>query len=155
MAELILTPSPGDPSLYTLAQVGTLRWERTKRPFVAAAQAGAQNWGIEQDGMWRQHATVTDGEGLQVAVYRTRGWTRSGGTIDWQGRRLKLRPTAMLHIAFALVDGEREIAALRSRRAGDVVVVPPQDLSVVDLGPLLLAVFAVRAQILCTVPAGL
>ena len=154
MVELTLTRSSADGDLYMLDDVGSLRWESSKRPFVATALADGRSWRIAQDGMWRQHATVTDDAGARAGVYRTRGWTRSGGTILWEERELKLRPTALMHINFALIDAGRPPILLRGDANNDVVVSveEPRD---IDAGPLLLAVFAVRAQVLCTVPAGL
>lgn len=154
MPDLTLSPSPSDSDLYALGGIGSLRWESSKRPFVAAAQAGTLLWRFAQSGTWRQHANVTDADGVEIASYRTRGWTRSGGTIRWDGRELKLRPAAMFHISFTLDDGERSIAALWSNSASDVVV-STDDVADIDAGPLLLAAFVVRAQILCTVPAGI
>jgi hypothetical protein len=154
MSDMTLRPSPTDSDLYALSRIGSFRWETTKRPFVAAAQAGESRWRFAQCGTLRQHANVTDDAGVEIARYRTRGWTRSGGTIHWEGRELKLRPAAIFHISFTLDDGERSIAALRSNAAGEVVV-SADDVADIDAGPLLLAAFVVRAQILCTVPAGI
>jgi hypothetical protein len=87
MSQITLTmaPSSTDSDLYPLGHVGSLRWERSKRPFVASAQADTSCWRFAQTGRFRQNAIATDA----------------------------------------------------------------------DAGPLLLAAFVVRAQILCTVPAGL
>jgi hypothetical protein len=146
---LTLAPSSTDSDPLALGHVGSLRWERSKRPFVASAQAGASSWRCAQTGSLRQNATATDADGAEIATYRTRGWTRSGGIIVWNGRELKLRPTAMLHISFSLDDGDQSLAELWSDREGNVVV-SADDVRDGDAGPLLLAAFVVRAQILCT-----
>jgi hypothetical protein len=156
MSQITLTmaPSSTESDLYPLGHVGSLRWERSKRPFVASAQAGMSHWRFAQTGSLRQNATASDADGARIGTYRTRGWTRSGGTIVWNARELKLRPTALLHIGFSLDEDKQSLAELWSDRYGNVVV-GADDLRDIDAGPLLLAAFVVRAQILCTVPAGI
>jgi hypothetical protein len=151
---LTLSPSSTDNDLFSLGRIGSLRWEQSKRPFVVSAQSATSCWRFAQTGRFRQNATATDADGAQIATYRTRGWTRSGGTILWDARELKLRPTALLHISFSLDEDKHSLAELWSDRDGNVVV-GADDVLEINAGPLLLAAFVVRAQILCTVPAGL
>ena len=70
---------------------------------------------------------------------------RRGGTIHWGGRTFALRPASSWRERYALAVGERELAVLDGKGWGRrPVKVTIADVTAVDPGLLLFAVFAVR-----------
>jgi len=143
MIELELTRTRGDRSLYALDGVGTIRLEGFFSRS-ATAEAGGSRWRLSRRGLWQRTRQATDMAGSVVGEFVPRD-VRRGGTLDWAGRKLTLRPASSWRERYALVDGERELALLDGkgwgRRPVSLTVLDPEP---IEPGLLLFAAFVVR-----------
>ena len=143
MADLELTRTPGDRSVYALADVGTIRLHGLFAR-AATAEAGETSWAIARRGMWRRIIEATDPAGAVVGEYVPRG-LRRGGSVRWAGRDLALRPSNSWRERYALVDGDRVLAHLEGKGWGKrPMKVAVDDTETVDPGLLLFTAFVVR-----------
>ena len=144
MAELALTRSPGDRRRYELAGFGTLRLGGWASRW-ATAEAGERRWGLARRGLWRSVIEATDPAGSVVGSFEGRSLKR-GGTLRWDEHEYVLEPDSAWAERYALLDGERRLAALEGRGWGKrPVAIAVQDDAGIDPGLLLFAAFVVRA----------
>ena len=102
LADLELTRTRDDRRLYALEGVGTLRLKGVaSRAAVADADAGS--WQIRRRGFLGRKLEATARTGAVVGEFEPRA-TR-GGTLDWDGRKLTLRPASHWRERYALADG--------------------------------------------------
>jgi hypothetical protein len=143
MADVELTRSPSDRKLYLLEGYGTLRFEGiASRTAVAEAQ-GAQ-WRFARSRFWSRSIEATDAAGRVVGTWEPRG-LRRGGTLQWSGRELALRPASSWRERYALADGDVELAVVDGKGWGmRPVAVHIEDATDVDAGMLLFTAFVVR-----------
>jgi len=143
MADLELTRTRGDPRLYALEGVGTLRLEGLFSR-AAIAEGGGASWRVARRGFWQRLIEATDAAGTAVGQFEPRG-LRRGGTLRWAGRDLALRPASSWRERYALVDGDRELAVLDGKGWGRrPVKVTVDDPGAVEPGLLLFTAFVVR-----------
>jgi hypothetical protein len=143
MHELDLTRVPEDRHCYAIDGIGTLRldgiWSRS-----ATAEAGQRSWRVSRTGFWKKAVEATDAAGSLVGVFKAWG-KRRGGSLQWGGHELALRPASAWRQRYALADGDRELAVLDGRGWGKrPVKVAVHDPDSVDPGLLLFATFVVR-----------
>jgi hypothetical protein len=141
--ELDLTRVPDDRNCYAIDGVGMLRldgiWSRS-----ATAEAGQRSWRLSRVGFRKRAAEATDAAGALVGVFKAWG-KRRGGSLQWGGDELALRPASAWRERYALADGERELAVLDGKGWGKrPVKVAVHDPDAVDPGLLLFATFVVR-----------
>jgi hypothetical protein len=87
---------------------------------------------------------ATDTAGNVVGEFRPRD-LRRGGTLDWTGRELALRPAGSWRERYALADGDEELVILDGKSWGRrPVSVSILDGQLVEPGLLLFACFVVR-----------
>ncbi len=143
LADLELTRTEDDRRLYALEGVGTLRLKGlASRTAVADADAG--NWQIRRRGFLGRKLEATARTGVVIGEFEPRA-TRRGGTLDWAGRKLTLRPASRWRERYALADGDLELAVFDGKGWGRrPVKVTVDDLTAVDPGLLLFAAFIVR-----------
>lgn len=143
MTELELTRTPGDRRRYALEDVGTLRLEGLFSRS-ANAEAGTDHWHFARSGFWQRVMQATDAAGIVVGEFRPRD-VRRGGTLEWAGRELSLRPASSWRERYALADGDEELVILDGKSWGRrPVSVRILDGPVVEPGLLLFACFVVR-----------
>jgi hypothetical protein len=143
MAELELTRSGDDRRRYEVDGVGALRLGGFLSRG-ATAEAGAAEWSFARRGFWQQTVEATDATGDVVGSFQP-GKLRRGGALRWGGRDLVLRPASRWRERYALVDGDRELAALEGKGWGKrPVKIAVDDPRAVDPGLLLFATFVVR-----------
>jgi hypothetical protein len=143
MAELELTRSRDDRRLYEVDGVGALRLGRffSRR---ATAEAGAATWLFDRRGLWRGTTEASDMTGAVVGSFAPRR-LRRGGVLRWRGRDFELRPAATWKERYALLDGQRELAALTGKGWGKrPVKITLADPGAVEPGLLLFAAYVVR-----------
>ena len=110
----------------------------------ATAEAGAAAWSFARRGFWQRTVEATDATGDVVGSFQP-GKLRRGGALRWGGRDLELRPASTWRERYALVDGDRELAALDGKGWGKrPVKIAVDDPAAVDPGLLLFATFVVR-----------
>jgi hypothetical protein len=144
MAELELTRTPGDRRLFALDGVGTLRvggmFSRA-----ATAEAGSSSWQLQRHGVLRATISASDPSGAVAGEFK-RHALRRGGTLRWGDRELELRPSSIWRERFALVERDRELAAIEGKSWGKrPVKITLDDAEAIDPGLLLFAAFVVRA----------
>src|SRR4051812_612751 len=143
MPELELTRSGDDRRRYEVDGVGTLRLGGLLSRGATAASDGAE-WSFDRRGFWQRTVEATDATGDVVGSFQP-GKLRRGGTLRWGGRDLELRPASRWRERYALVDGDRELAALDGKGWGKRPVrIAVDDPDAVDAGLLLFATFVVR-----------
>jgi hypothetical protein len=143
MAELALTRSGDDRRRYEIERVGTLRLGGFLSRGATAAGDGAE-WSFYRRGFWQRTVEATDAAGDVVGSFQA-GKLRRGGALRWGGRDLALRPASKWRERYALVDGDRELAALEGKGWGKRPVrIAVDDPDAVDPGLLLFATFVVR-----------
>jgi hypothetical protein len=143
MAELELTRTREDHSLYALEGVGTLRlkgWlSRT-----ATVEAGTRSYEVARRGLFSPVTEATDAAGSTVGTFRGRTLKR-GGTLTWMGKEYTLRPASLFKERYALADGDRELATIEGKGWGKrPVAITADDATAADPGLLLFAAFVVR-----------
>jgi hypothetical protein len=141
--ELELTRSPVDRRLYALEGLGTLRLEgvASRR---ATAEAAGRRWRFAGRGFLQRVIEATDEGGLLVGEFEPRTLHR-GGTLRWDGRELGLRPASAWRERYALVEGDRELAAFDGKGWGKrPVAVTLADDVAGEPGLVLFAAFVVR-----------
>jgi hypothetical protein len=143
MADLELERSADDRRLYTLAGVGTLRFEGlTSRR--ATARAGESAWQLARVGFWGRRVEARDAAGAVVGSFEPRS-VRRGGSVRWRERELTLRPASQWRERYALADGDDELAVLDGKGWGRrPVTIRTDDASAIEPGLLLFAAFVVR-----------
>ena len=144
MADLELIRSGHDRKLYALGDIGTLRLggflSRT-----ATAEAGGRRWELAGTGFWRRIIHATDEGGIVAGEFEPRGGLRRGGILRWGGREYGLSPSSSWRERYALLDGDRELAALDGKGWGKrPVAVTVDDLTAIEPGLLLFVTFVVR-----------
>jgi hypothetical protein len=143
MTELELTRAPGDRRRYGLHDIGTLRLEGMFSRS-ATAEAGSDHWHFARYGFWQRVIRATDAAGNVVGEFRPRD-IRRGGTLQWAGRELALRPASSWRERYALADGDDELVILSGKSWGRrPVAVSIPDPEAVEPGLLLFACFVVR-----------
>src|SRR3954462_14036441 len=90
MTELELIRTPGDRRRYALEDIGTIHLESLFARS-ASAEAGSDHWHFVRSGFWQRVMQATDATGSVVGEFRPRD-LRRGGTLEWAGRELRLRP---------------------------------------------------------------
>jgi hypothetical protein len=144
MPDLELTRTPGERRLYTLAGVGALRLQGLFSR-AATADADGKTWRFARAGFWRRRIVATGTAGTTVGEFAP-NTLRRGGTLRWNGRELRLRPSSAWRERYALADDERELAVLDGKGWGRrPVKVTVDDLGAVDPALLLFAAFVVRS----------
>jgi len=128
MTELELIRTPGDRRRYALEDIGTIHLEGLFARG-ANAEAGSDHWQFVRSGFWQRVMQATDATGNVVGEFRPRD-LRRGGTLEWAGRELTLRPASSWRERYALADGDDELVIL--------------DGQAVEPGLLLFACFVVR-----------
>ena len=108
LADLELTRTPVERRLYTLEGVGTLRVSGLSSR-MAVAEADDTSWQFARRGFWGRRIQATAPTGVVVGEFEPRA-TRRGGTLDWAGRRLSLRPASRWSERYALADSDLELA---------------------------------------------
>lgn len=114
--KLQLTRTPGDRRLFALEGVGTLRltgWA----PRAGTAEAGSLSWQIKRRGFWSRVIQATDVAGVVVGEYEGRS-LRRGGVLRWCDRELALRPDSVWRERYALLEGDRQLAAIEGTSWG-------------------------------------
>lgn len=143
MTELELIRTPGDRRRYALEEIGTIHLEGLFARS-ANAEAGSDHWQFVRSGFWQRVMQATDATGNVVGEFRPRD-LRRGGTLEWAGRELTLRPASSWRERYALADGDEELVVLDGKSWGrspvKVTVDDPQSL---EAGLLLFAAFVVR-----------
>ena len=143
MTELELTRTPGDRRRYALEDVGTIHLEGLFARS-ANAEAGTDHWQFVRSGFWQRVIQATDATGNMVGEFRPRD-LRRGGTLEWAGRELRLRPASSWRERYALADGDEELVILDGKSWGRrPVSVSIPDGQAVEPGLLLFACFVVR-----------
>ncbi len=143
MAELELTRSADDRRRYEVDGVGALRLGGFLSRG-ATAEAGTAEWSFARRGFWQRTVEATDATGDVVGSFQP-GKLRRGGALRWGVRDLELRPASRWRERYALVDGDRELAALDGKGWGKrPVKIAVDDPAAVDPGLLLFATFVVR-----------
>ena len=84
-----LTRIPGDPALYALEDVGTLR-EIGRNWRAATVEARGLSWNITCRGIWQPAIQVADPVGNIVGTFKGRR-LRRGGAFAWSDSQLTLR----------------------------------------------------------------
>ena len=144
MADLALIRSPGDRRRYELDGVGTLRLGGWASRW-ATAEAGERRWGLARRGLWRSVIEATDPASTVVGAFEGRSLKR-GGTLRWGEHEYLLKPDSNWTESYALLDGERRLAALEGKGWGKRPVrVAIDDEAEIDPGLLLFTAFVVRA----------
>jgi hypothetical protein len=143
VADFELTRDRGDRRLYTLEGVGTLRlegWGRRR----ASADAEGRGWQFARRGIWRAVIEACDAAGTPVGRFTAHG-RRRGGTLQWAGRELSLRPASRWRERYARAEGDRELALFDAKGWGRRPVrVSVDDAARVEPGALLFAAFVVK-----------
>ena len=116
MTELELIRTPDDRRRYALEDVGTLCLEGLFSRS-ANAEAGSDHWHFARTGFWQRVMQATDAAGTVVGEYRPRD-LRRGGTLEWAGRELRLRPASSWRERYALADGDEELVIFDGRSWG-------------------------------------
>ena len=111
MTELELIRTPGDRRRYALEEIGTIHLEGLFARS-ANAEAGSDHWQFVRSGFWQRVMQATDATGNVVGEFRPRD-LRRGGTLEWAGRELTLRPASSWRERYA---GRRRRGARRPRR---------------------------------------
>jgi hypothetical protein len=143
MTELELTRTPGDRRRYALEDIGTIHLEGLFARS-ANAEAGSDHWQFVRSGFWQRVMQATDAAGNVVGEFRPRD-LRRGGTLEWAGRELTLRPASSWRERYALADGDEELVILDGKSWGRrPVSVSIPDGQAVEPGLLLFACFVVR-----------
>ena len=110
MTELELIRTPGDRRRYALEEIGTIHLEGLFARS-ANAEAGSDHWQFVRSGFWQRVMQATDATGNVVGEFRPRD-LRRGGTLEWAGRELTLRPASSWRERYALADGDEELVVL-------------------------------------------
>ena len=143
MTELELIRTPGDRRRYALEDIGTIHLEGLFARS-ANAEAGSDHWQFVRSGFWQRVMQATDATGIVVGEFRPRD-LRRGGTLEWAGRELTLRPASSWRERYALADGDEELVILDGKSWGRrPVSVSIPDGQAVESGLLLFACFVVR-----------
>lgn len=143
MTELELIRTPGDRRRYALEDIGTIHLEGLFARS-ANAEAGSDHWQFVRSGFWQRVIQATDATGNVVGEFRPRD-LRRGGTLEWAGRELRLRPASSWRERYALADGDEELVILDGKSWGRrPVSVSIPDGQAVEPGLLLFACFVVR-----------
>jgi hypothetical protein len=138
-----LTPSPSDPRLYVVKDIGTLRvtgW--TWR--AATAEAGGRSWQITRHGIWRPVTQAVDVAGVVVGEF-SGCWLHHGAALRWSNRELALRIDRLRQDRYILMDDDRKLATIdgvgSDKRPLNVAI---DDTADIDFGLLLFAIYIVR-----------
>jgi hypothetical protein len=143
VADLELTRSPNDRRLFVLEGYGTLRLEGWLSRS-AVADADGERWRFARRGFWGRTIEATDVTGTVVGLWEPRS-VRRGGSLEWAGRELALRPASSWRERYALADGDTELAVIDGKGWGKrPVAVHIDDTTNVEPGLLLFAAFVVR-----------
>jgi hypothetical protein len=143
MVELTLERAPDERRLYSVAGIGTLRFDGLmSRAAIAEAREG--RWRLGRHGFWRRRVEATDVDGTTIGAFEPRGMRR-GGAVLWNGRELELRPSSAWRERYALVDGDDELAVFDGKGWGrKPVAITIRDPEALDPGLVLFAAFVVR-----------
>jgi hypothetical protein len=144
VAELELTRTESDRSVFALDGVGTVRFRGHGRE-AAIAEAGGREWVLARRRMFLPITTAHDGAGAFVGEFKP-GWVnRRGVPLRWDGRALRLRKVSRWRQRYALLDGDREVAVIGGMRSSaQPVMVTIDDPAAVDAGLLLFVAFVVH-----------
>src|SRR5262245_44144048 len=143
MAELELSRAPNDRRLFTLGDVGSIRFGGFLSR-AATAESQGRRWRFSRRGFWGARSAAVDDAGATVGRFEPRG-IRRGGAISWGDRALTLRPASAWRERYALADGEQELALLDGKGWGSrPVSIEIDDAAALDRGLLLFAAFVVR-----------
>ena len=116
MTELELIRTPGDRRRYALEEIGTIHLEGLFARS-ANAEAGSDHWQFVRSGFWQRVMQATHATGNVVGEFRPRN-LRRGGTLEWAGRELTLRPASSWRERYALADGDEELVVLDGKSWG-------------------------------------
>jgi hypothetical protein len=140
--ELELVRTKDDRRLYTLGDLGTLRLEGLFA-WNATAATGSATWHIRR-GILSRKIEAADDRGELVGEFHGR-LLGSGGTLRWGNREFTVRRSSVLRERYALAESKDELALFDVKAWGRRPVLVRVDVSALDPGLLLFAVFVVRA----------
>lgn len=144
MPDLELTRTQANRRTYALEGIGTLRFGGLFARS-ATAEAGTARWRFARTGFWQRSFGAVDDAGTTVGAFEPRT-LRRGGTVEWNGRELQLRPASSWRERYALAEADRELALLDGKSWGRRPVrVTVDDPATLDPGLLLFAAFVVRS----------
>jgi hypothetical protein len=139
-----LTRIPGDPALYVLEGVGTLRVIGRNRR-AATVEARGLSWNITCHGLWRPVIQVAGPAGNVIGTFKGRRRGR-GGSFAWSESQLTLRSNSRSP-AYILSSGDRMLAKLErvswDGRSPNITV---DEYAEIDPALLLFTAFVVGSQ---------
>jgi hypothetical protein len=139
-----LTRLPGDPALYALEGVGTLRVIGRNRR-AATVEARGLSWNITCRGIWRPVIQVADPVGNVIGIFQGRR-LRRGGSLAWSRSQLTLRCDSRSP-AYVLTSAHRVLAKVEAgswdEKSPNITVDPYAE---IDPELLLFTAFVVASQ---------